>query len=203
MVPTEQIMIDPARTALLLMDFQQGIVDMMPAAEDAVAHAAKAAGVARAAGIHIGHVRVAFRPGHPEVSARNKGFAPVAAAGLMAEGDSTTLFHPQVVPAGTMLDAEFVVTKTRVNAFSGTDLDQILRAADVDTLVLAGLATSGVVLSTLRDAADRDYRVLVLADATADPDPEVHRVLLAKVFPTQAEVLDTATFVSAVAAGMG
>ena len=57
--------------------------------------------------------------------------------------------------------------------------------------MLAGISTSGVVLSTLRQAADLDYRITVLADACADPDPEVHRVLTEKVFPRQALVTTT------------
>ena len=64
----------------------------------------------------------------------------------------------------------------------------LLRGAEADTLVLAGISTSGVVLSTLRQAADLDYRLTVLADACADTDPEVHRVLTEKVFPRQALV---------------
>jgi nicotinamidase-related amidase len=64
----------------------------------------------------------------------------------------------------------------------------LLRGAGADTLVLAGIATSGVVLSTLRQAADLDYGLTVLSDACADPDPEVHRVLIEKVFPKQAQV---------------
>jgi nicotinamidase-related amidase len=48
------------------------------------------------------------------------------------------------------------------------------------------------VLSTVRDAADDDYRIYVLADATADPDPDVHRTLIEKVFPHQADVITSA-----------
>jgi nicotinamidase-related amidase len=70
----------------------------------------------------------------------------------------------------------------------------------VDTLVLAGISTSGVVLSTTRDAADRDFRLLVLADCCADPDPDVHRVLIEKVLPRQAEVIDLETFAGLLAA---
>jgi nicotinamidase-related amidase len=91
----------------------------------------------------------------------------------------------------TSLDGEPVITKRRVSAFSGSDLDVLLRAAGADTLILAGIATSGVVLSTLRQAADLDYRLTVLEDACADRDPEVHRVLTEKVFPRQAVVTTT------------
>jgi nicotinamidase-related amidase len=78
-----------------------------------------------------------------------------------------------------------------VSAFSGSDLDVLLRGVGADALILAGISTSGVVLSTLRQAADLDYRLTVLADACADRDPEVHRVLTEKVFPRQALVATT------------
>lgn len=65
----------------------------------------------------------------------------------------------------------------------------VLRAADVHTLVLTGISTSGVVLSTVRLAADLDYHLTVLEDGCLDADPEVHRVLTEKVFPRQAQVL--------------
>jgi nicotinamidase-related amidase len=79
-----------------------------------------------------------------------------------------------------------------VSAFAGSDLDVVLRAGEVRSLVLCGIATSGVVLSTVRAAADMDYELTVLADCCADGDPEVHRVLLEKVFPRQAAVLGVA-----------
>ena len=75
----------------------------------------------------------------------------------------------------------------------------VLRAQAVQTLVLTGIATSGVVLSTLRQAADLDYGLVVLRDGCADADEEVHRVLLDKVFPRQADVLTVDEWV----AGMG
>lgn len=81
------------------------------------------------------------------------------------------------------------MVKRRVSAFTGSDLEVVLRALEVDHLVLAGIATSGVVLSTLREAADRDYRLTVLADACSDGDDEVHRVLTEKVFRRQADVV--------------
>ena len=79
-----------------------------------------------------------------------------------------------------------------MGAFSTTDLDQQLRERGVDTLLLAGLSTSGVVLSTVRDAHDRDYQVFVLSDLTGDPDPEVHEFLTGRIFPRQARVITTA-----------
>jgi nicotinamidase-related amidase len=86
--------------------------------------------------------------------------------------------------------------KRRVNAFYGTDLELVLRAQRVRTLVLCGIATSGVVLSTLRDAADRDFELVVLADACGERDPDVHRLLVERVFPSQARVLPVAEWVA-------
>jgi nicotinamidase-related amidase len=82
--------------------------------------------------------------------------------------------------------------RTRVGAFSTTDLDAQLRERGIDTLILAGISTTGVVLSTVRDASDRDYRVVVLADATADPEAEVHEFLIDRIFPRQADVITVA-----------
>jgi nicotinamidase-related amidase len=92
-----------------------------------------------------------------------------------------------------------VVTKRRVSAFTGSDLEVVLRAGEIDHLVLCGIATSGVVLSTLREAADKDYRCTVLADLCVDMDAEVHDVLIGKVFPRQARVLHAADWAASVA----
>jgi nicotinamidase-related amidase len=65
---------------------------------------------------------------------------------------------------------DLIVTKSRVSAFAGTDLNLLLRANDIDTLVLFGIATSGVVLSTFIQAFDDDYRLVVIKDCCADQD---------------------------------
>ena len=84
--------------------------------------------------------------------------------------DPVSLIIPEVQP----LPHEPVVVKHRVNAFFGTDLEMILRAHDIDTLVLLGHATSGVIVSTVRYAADADYRLVVVEDGCADRDAEIH-----------------------------
>src|SRR5262249_42543447 len=111
-------------------------------------------------------------------------------AGSLDADAPHTQVHERIGPR----DGDIVVRKTRVGAFSTTDLHDQLRRRGVDTLVLAGISTSGGVLSTVRDAADRDYRLVVLSDGCADFDPEVHRVLLDKVFPRQATVIEIAEF---------
>ncbi|MGH7440124.1 MAG: cysteine hydrolase family protein [Polyangiaceae bacterium] len=119
------------------------------------------------------------------MSPRNQSFGPIRESGRFAERSPGTEVHPAVAPKA----GDIVVTKHRVSAFAGTDLDMILRANGIETLVLGGIATSGVVLSTIRHAADADYRLVVVADCCADRDPEVHRVLTEKIFVRQATVV--------------
>jgi nicotinamidase-related amidase len=138
-------------------------------------------------------VRIGFRDGAPEASPRNRSFAAVAARDDMGVDSPGTQVVADLVP----LTSEVVVVKRRVSAFTGSDLEVVLRSLGVDHLVLTGIATSGVVLSTLREAADRDYGLTVLADACADGDAEVHRVLTQKVFGRQADVVTVADWVSA------
>lgn len=87
--------------------------------------------------------------------------------------------------------------KHRVNALFGTGLDMILRAQGFDTLILMGHATSGVILSPVRYGADADYRLIVVEDGCADRDPEVHQLLMQKVFPRLAVVASSQEVVTA------
>ncbi|MER5540091.1 MFS transporter [Streptomyces mirabilis] len=182
--------LDPARTALLLMDFQPVVLGAVPDPQGVLARAGEALAWARAHGAHVVFVRVALaEKDAAAVPAHNKTFSQAVAAGYLTDGTAATAVHESLKAE----EDDLTVRKTRISAFaSDTDLRAELHARGVDTLVLAGLSTSGVVLTTLRQAADEDYRLFLLADATADPDPEVHRVLMEKVFPHQAEIISTA-----------
>jgi nicotinamidase-related amidase len=181
-----QIPVDPKTAALLVMDFQTAVVEMVATEKDALlGRTAKLVEAARGAGTRVIYVVVAFRAGYPEVSPRNQSFAPVRESGRFALGSTGTEVHAAVAPK----PGEVVVIKHRVSAFAGTDLDMVLRANGIETLVLAGIASSGVVLSTVRHAADADYRLVVVEDCCADRDAEVHRVLMEKVFARQATVV--------------
>jgi nicotinamidase-related amidase len=178
----------PARTALLLMDFQPPMLAGVPDAETLLARARAALAWARSEQVRVVYVHVAFAPeDFDAVPIHNKAFAAVAQNKFLADGSPESEIHPSL----DVQEDDIVVRKTRFGAFSTTDLYGILRSQGIDTLIVAGLTTAGVVLSTLRDAADEDYRLYVLADATADPDPEVHRVLTQKVFPYQADVISS------------
>jgi nicotinamidase-related amidase len=191
--------IDPQRTALLVMDFQAGILGRIPDADDLVARVAGAIAVVRRCGGHVGYVRVAFEDADIEAMPSTSSMrARVASAGRAFHADApSTAIDGRIAPAA----GDIVVRKIRVGAFSTTDLGAQLRARGIDTLLLAGISTSGVVLSTVRDAADRDYRMLVLEDGSADPDPEVHTFLMQTIFPRQCEVIAIADLEGLLASG--
>jgi nicotinamidase-related amidase len=172
-------------TALLVMDLEMGILNSFPGAEDYVNKVATAVQHARDKNIPVIYVRVGFRQTKPEISMNNKSFAAMKDNIANIDMDAFMEIHSAVKP----LENDIIVTKRRVSAFTGSDLEVVLRAQNIGHIVLAGIATSGVVLSTLREAADKDYRITILSDGCADRDEEVHRVLLTKVFPRQAEVL--------------
>jgi nicotinamidase-related amidase len=172
--------------ALLVMDVQEGIVTRFAQTGDFLKRINTAITAARTASILVIYVLVAFRQGYPEISPKNKSFSAIK----QQQGSlQTTLTATEIPPAIAPQPTDIVVTKRRVSAFSGSDLEVVLRAQGIAHLVLCGIATSGVVLSTLREAADKDYELTVLSDGCVDSDEEVQQLLLSKVFPRQAEVV--------------
>jgi len=191
---SERLSIDHKRSAVLIMDYQTAIVAGYGTDQEALLRrVAEVLAAARKIGLPVIYIVVSFRAGHPEVSSRNSLFAAMKQAGRFASGDTGAEIHPAVAPR----PGDVTVMKHRVGAFSGTDLDMILRANDVETLILFGIATSGVVLSTVRHAADADYRLIVIKDCCSDRDPEVHTCLADKVFPRQATVITADEFLQA------
>ena len=162
-------------------------LDRIKDADALLARAARAIDLVRDRGGQIGYVRVAFEDAdYAAIPPTSMMGARVAAAGRAFHADSPmTAIDARIAPQ----PGDVVVRKTRVGAFSTTDLDDQLRQRGIDTLLLAGLSTSGVLLSTVRDAHDRDYRVFVVADLSADPEPEVHDFLTQRIFPRQAHVI--------------
>jgi nicotinamidase-related amidase len=173
-----------AKSALLIQDVQNGIVSRITDPEDYLKKVATTIDTARKAGVKIIYVRVAFRPGHPEANPKNKMFGQLAKMGAFIDGDDSTTISDAVTP----IDGDVVLIKRRVSSFTGTDLEVILRSLGISDIVLAGISTSGVILSTVRHASDYDYGITVLEDLCEDTDPEVHKVLMGKVFPRQCTV---------------
>ncbi len=179
----------PTQTALLVMDYQPGILQMLSDPNELLGRVEHAIATARQRGAQVGYVRVALDDrDYASVPAHSRMAAVIAARGRMFDSNSpTTQIHERLAPES----GDVVVRKSRVSAFSTTDLDDQLRDRNIDTLILSGISTSGVVLSTVRDAHDRDYRIFVLSDCCADLDLSVHEFLMDKIFPRQAQVITT------------
>jgi nicotinamidase-related amidase len=174
------------KTALLVMDMQMGIVPRYTQqGDEIIKNVAGAIKAAREKEVTVNFVRVGFRKGLPEISSANKTFSTLRNKLNDANLDDYMQIHPGL----GMKDDDIIVDKKRISAFSGSDLEIILRSKNISHLVLTGIATSGVVLSTLREAFDKDYQLTVLSDGCADLDEEVHRGLNNKIFPKQAEVV--------------
>lgn len=180
--------IDPERSAVLSMDLQTGIVSIYAKDDpELVSRAAAVLKAARDRKMSVIHVKVGFRPGLPEISSRNRLFAAIKGSSQhqkLFQGDLAAI-HKLLAPEVS----DIVVTKSRVSAFTGTDLEMILRAGEIDTLILMGIATSGVVLSTLLDAFDADYHLVVVKDCCLDSDRALHDCLVDRLFPTRATVV--------------
>lgn len=184
--------IHPNHTAMLSLDLQSGIVSIYTRDNGLVTRAGELLQQGRAVGVTIVHVKVGFRPGMPEIHPRNMllGAVKDSPAHQQLFAGSAGAIHPALEPQ----DGDVVVTKSRVNAFVGTDLGLLLRAREIDTLVIFGIATSGVVLATTLAAADEDYRIFIVSDCCADLDEAVHTCLIEKVFPRCATVLSSDDF---------
>jgi nicotinamidase-related amidase len=172
-------------SALLVMDVQRATVKMLQDSTPFIHSITKAIQTARSNNIPVIYVVIGFRKGYPEVSANNKSFSVLKSGTVNFDTEEATEVHASVAAQ----PGDVIITKKRVSAFTGSDLEVVLRSFGINHLILSGIATSGVVLSTLREAADKDYVITVLSDCCADRDEEVHRVLTTKIFRRQAEVI--------------
>jgi nicotinamidase-related amidase len=183
--------LDPKTSALLTLDCQKGIVGFVAGSERIFQPAARVLEAARARRMRVIHVGIGFRPGYPEVQPEHPIFSAIRKTNKFVTGTETAEFHESL---GRKPD-EIEIIKHRVSAFSGNDLEMILRSQGITHLVLFGIATSGIVLSTVRQASDLDFRCVVVKDCCFDGDEEVHRVLTEKVFPRQAAVVGADDFI--------
>jgi nicotinamidase-related amidase len=183
MTQQQNFVMEPGRTVVVIIDFQNGIVSNGRNPQQTLENAASVLAAARTIDVPV--IYIVHRGGRFE-----------------AETNDAAI-HSDVAPRAD----ERIITKRRAGAFSTTGLDVLLREAGRDTLVLLGISTSGCVLSTVRWGADMNvgdpgadqtghYRLVVVKDACDDPDEEVHRVLTEKLFPRQAMILTTEQFVN-------
>jgi nicotinamidase-related amidase len=177
--------VDPARTALLVMDYQNGVLKRVENSAALLAGARETIALIRERGATIGYVRVGFADGEAPTGTMGQRIGREAAQTMFHADSPATQIHDEVAPQ----DDDIVVRKTRVGPFGTTDLHDQLQSRGIDTLILTGISTSGVVLSAVRDGHDRDYRLIVVSDLCADPEADVHAFLVERVFPRQAEVI--------------
>ncbi|WP_405495513.1 cysteine hydrolase family protein [Streptomyces sp. NBC_00096] len=180
----------PTRTALLVLDYQNGILPILDKdeAEALLDRMHTVTGAVRARNITVAYVHIGLTDAEWDaVPDTNASFTMAARNHRIRPEDEAAAITDRLAPQ----DGDIVVRKLRFGAMSTTDLDRQLRERGIDTLIVTGVTTSGVVLSTVLDAADRDYKIYLLSDGVTDPDPEVHRVLLDKVFPSRAQLIDT------------
>jgi nicotinamidase-related amidase len=184
---------EAGKMAILTLDIQNGILGLLPGAGAILPAAAKALEAARKSGVLVLHVGLGFEPGYPEGGPKSPRFAMMKEKGFFIKGSESGAFPPEIHKPG-----ETIVYKQRVSAFSENSLRMILRTKGIERLALMGIATSGIVLSTLRQAFDLDFQCTVIKDACFDPDSEVHRVLTEKVFAAQAQVMTAEEFAAVV-----
>lgn len=171
-------------TALLVMDMQEALLAGVPGSDQLFSPIAAAIKHARETGIPVIYCVVAFRKGFPEIHPDHKTFRTLPSRLQDIAIENIMKIVPALAPA----DNEVVVVKKRYSGFTGSDLEVVLRSNGIRHLVLTGVVTSGVVLSTLMEAADKDYRLTVLSDGCMDRDQEVHQLLVERVFSRMADI---------------
>lgn len=173
--------------ALLLMDLQNGILSEISNSDELLDVAESLKVIARENDLEIIYVRVAFRESdYCGVPVENKAFWPIAQNRALEFMSTDSAIADKVSPES--ID-QLIITKTRCSAFSGTPLLEYLRSRNLRLLLISGTSTSGVVLSTSREAADLDFKVAVVSDACGDFDSRIHRTLVEDVLPLHLDVI--------------
>ena len=178
-------LLDPRTTALINVHWQRDIVTRDGAfgpffaaeveGRSAVKHAALAARTARELGALVVHARAAFRPDYPDLIQNCALYEQVAATRCLQDGTPGAEIIPDLTPAAD----DPVVSHARISAFQGTELDLILRARGITSVLVTGVATNVTVEGTARDAVGLGYRTILVADACAAGDRRAHEATLA------------------------
>jgi biuret amidohydrolase len=198
-------MIAPVRTALLIVDVQVDFVSPRGAAaawgvdlgrfEAPLEQIERLLVAARNAGVTVAFARVVTRPETDSDALKNLHHRmghPADALAICRAGTKGADYH-RVTPRG----GEIEIEKVLYSSFVGTNLDALLRARGIDTLVLAGFTTDCCVDCTARDAFHHDYNVFVVADACGAYEPELHQGTLNSLARNCALLADTQSVVSA------
>jgi nicotinamidase-related amidase len=187
------ITLEPAKTALVVIDLQRGIVGMpsgpRPATE-VVRNAAMLAKALRHAGGTVIFVRVTPSPDNKDGLKPATDAIPVAGRPLPAD-------WANLVPELGVEPIDLVITKRQWGAFYGTELDLQLRRRGIDTIILCGISTNVGVESTARDAYERNYNQIFVEDAMAAREADDHKHTVMSLFPRIGRVRSTAEVLAA------
>ena len=160
-------LINPEKTALITIDFQNLFVEgydiAAPAAVEAIDQTNALAQRCRERGIAVIHIAHQLRPDHSNVGVLADVVPTIRSERLLTGGETSADFHAAL----EIQDSDWVIIKPRIGAFSGSDLELTLRARGIDTLILAGVATGVCVDTTARQAALMDFKTIMLSDGTA------------------------------------
>ncbi|MGF6541312.1 isochorismatase family cysteine hydrolase [Paraburkholderia youngii] len=177
--------IAPSRTALIVMHYQTDILGLFPSVAPALlANTRRLCDAARAKGVSVYFANLRFSPGYPEVSPLNRNGQGIKKLGLFLEDRTAPELGQQA--------NEPLVIAHRASVFFGTDLEARLSAQGIDSLMMVGIASTGVVLSSVAYASDADFRLYTVKDCCYDPDEVVHEHLFATAFDSRTTVLSLA-----------
>jgi nicotinamidase-related amidase len=180
-VPT----IVPAQTALIVMHYQTDILGLFPSvAPTLLANTRKLCDAARAKGVNVYFAKIQFSPGYPEVSPLNKNGQGLKQLGLF-------ISDPIAPELGQQANEPLIIGH-RVSVFFGTDLHARLSAQGINTLIMVGIASTGVMLSSVAYASDADFQLFTVKDCCYDPDQVVHDHLFSTAFESRTTVLSLA-----------
>ncbi|KAI9096237.1 Isochorismatase-like protein [Phlyctochytrium arcticum] len=193
-------MVSTSKTLLLLCDFQVGILEYWKNDDDWKRQVAQNIETLvkrvrkslpyQTQELLIGFVGVAYSAGYPEIGPNSPPIIQhFRKQHHFLEGSADIEFQPAPVLGKGEQSSEFIVYKTRGSAFHDTRLLSILHAQGISRIAIAGLATNGVVLSTVRQAFDHDLDVVVLQDCCGDLEKGAHDAVMKFVMPAQARVM--------------
>jgi nicotinamidase-related amidase len=185
----ESLKLDAASTALILIDLQHAIVGRETAPYPASAVVEKGAALAKAfrqKGAKAVYVRVDLSDLLDLPVDLPHGLPPNLPA-----------IASEIVPQSGVQPGDLIITKRHWGAFSGTELEERLRKANVKTVVIGGIATNVGVETTARNAAGLGFAVVMVEDACTDLDAAVHHASFEKTFPRLGRVRKTAEVIEA------
>ncbi|WP_044042868.1 isochorismatase family cysteine hydrolase [Caballeronia insecticola] len=182
----------PAKTALIVMHYQTDILKLFSSVAPVLLDNTRAlCDAARAKKLGIYFAKIHFSPGYPEVSPLNRNGQGIKQLGLFT--------HDEIAPELGQTSTEPLIIAHRASVFFGTGLEAMLSAQGIDTLIMAGIASTGVVLSSVAYASDADFRLFTVKDCCYDPDQIVHDHLFATAFDSRTNVLSLADALSLLA----